>query len=243
MRALLRCARLPASTAVAAIVLVTALLVGVQESRGDIGIENVDRTSGAPGDRVDVLVYCGGCAPQTVRLPISLLPAGESPGLHPCRGTSCATRAPAPPTSDPYVPVGVAVPLDGGGRLARRLGLEIPDPVSRRGPGAVRRWLWSINRLRFRIPDAEPGVYTYVIFCCGTAPNEGDLIGHPNRNIHRNQARLAHARKDGQFLRLKPDASRAEAPSGIPWALWPVIAALALIALVAVLRRDVQPSG
>ena len=75
----------PAITTMAATALVAGPLVGVQPASADIGIGTVSRAVGMPGDPVDVLVYCGGCVPRTVRLPISLLPAGDSPGRHPCR--------------------------------------------------------------------------------------------------------------------------------------------------------------
>jgi hypothetical protein len=243
MRALSRCSPPPPSATIAATVLVGALLVGVRAADADIGIESVSRTSGVPGDQVELLVYCGGCLPQRVRLPISLLPFGDSPARHPCRGTSCAPRAPAPPTSDPYVPLGTAVPLDGGARLARRLGLEIPDAVMRHGRGALRDWVASTNRLRFRIPAVEPGLYTYVIFCCGIAPDAGDLIGHPQRRADRNQSRLAQALRDGHFLRIRAGAGRADESGERAWPLWTAIAALGLVALIAVWRRAATPAG
>jgi hypothetical protein len=243
MRVLSRRSRLAPAASAAATFLVAALLVGAQGASADIGIESVNRTSGAPGDQVDLLIYCGGCLPQTVRLPISLLPVGDAPARHPCRGTSCAPRAPAPPKTAPYMPVGTAVPLHGGAPLARRLGLEIPDSVKRRGSSAIRGWIASTNGLRFQIPDVEPGLYTYVIFCCGSAPKEGDLIGHPQRRADRNQSRLAYALKEGQFLRIHPAAGRADESGGLPWPLWIAVAAVALIALFALSRRRARPSS
>jgi hypothetical protein len=237
-----RCWRPPPAATVAATILVAAVLVGVQPASADIGIESVSRSSGIPGEQVDLLIYCGGCLPRAVRLPVSLLPAGDSPGRHPCRATSCARTAPAPPASAPYVPLGIAIPLHGGAGIASRLGLEIPDAVELRGAGAVRQWVASINRLRFQIPDAEPGLYTYVVYCCGRAPG-GDLIGHPERRPSWNRARLAYAREHGQFLRVRPGASRADEPGGPPWPLWTAIAALTLIVLFAVWRRRATRSG
>jgi hypothetical protein len=243
MRVLTCCSRpLPAAMVVAS-VLVAGMLVGVQPASSEIGIESVNRTSGAAGDEVDLVLYCGGCLPRTVRLPISLLPAGDSPGRQPCRGTSCARRAPAPPGSAPYVPLGTAVSLAGGPRLARRLGLEIPDAVRRHGAGAIRRYVASANRLRFRIPNVEPGLYTYVIHCEGcVAGRGGSLIGHPEPRASRNVARLAHARKNGEFLRIVPAASRDDGSGGTPWILWTVITALALGLLFVVWwRRGTRP--
>jgi len=234
--------RPPAAATVAATTLVAAVLFGVQPARADIGIESASRTSGVPGEQVDLLIYCGGCLPRTVRLPVSLLPAGGSPGRHPCRGTSCAKTAPAPPASVPYVPLGIAGPLHGGAGIASRLGLEIPGAVERRGVGAVRQWVASINRLRFRIPDAEPGLYTYVIYCCGRSP-DGDLIGHPERRASWNRARLAYAREYGEFLRIRPGASRADEQGGPPSPVWAAVAALTLIALFAVWRHRATPPG
>lgn len=226
----------------AGLVLVAGALVGARPASADIGIESVTRTSGVPGDRVDLLIGCGGCGPRT-HLPISLLPAGDSPGRHPCRGTSCATRAPAPPASAPYVPLGTAVPLGGGLRLARRLGLEIPAPVRRRGPGAIREYVASGNRLRFRIPDADPGLYTYVIFCCGLSPpGGGSLIGHPQRRGDRNQSRLAHALADGEFLRIEAGAVPPDESAGPRWPVWTAISVLGLLALFAGWRRRASGS-
>jgi hypothetical protein len=228
----------PLATAVAAL-LAAAPLVGVPVASADIGIERVSRTSGVAGDRIELLIGCGGCLPRTIRLPISLLPAGDAPWRHPCRGTSCASRAPAPPSSSPYVPVGVAGPLDGGARLARRLGLEIPDSVRRRGRDAIRLWVASTNRLRFRIPDVDPGLYTYVIFCCGVdPPHGGDLLGHPNRRADRNRARLADARMHGEFLRIRPGASQVDNAWPPAWSLWVAGAVLISIVLAGAWRRS-----
>jgi hypothetical protein len=243
MRILSRRSRLTPAASVAATLLVAALFVGAQGASADIGIESVNRTSGAPGDQVDLRIYCGGCLPKKVRLPISLLPVGDAPARHPCRGTSCKPRAPAPPTTAPYVPVGTAVPLHGGAPLAGRLGLEIPDSVRRRGSSAIRRWIASTNRLRFQIPDVEPGLYTYVIFCCGTAAEEGDLIGRPQRRADRNQSRLASALKEGQFLRILTGAGRADESDGLPWSAWIAVAAVVSIALFTLLRRRAMPSS
>jgi hypothetical protein len=234
-------------------VIAFALLVSVvcaQPAGADIGLGSVSRSSGTPGQRVQLLIYCGGCLPDRIRLPVSLLPVGSSPYRHPCRGTSCASTAPAPPTSAPYVPLGVASPLRGGEGIAQRLGLRIPDSVERRGAQAVRDWVASVNGLRFRIPDAEPGIYTYVIYCCLTGGGEGrggDLIGHPNRRASWNRARLANARTEGELLRILPESdsavARGDVEEGMPW---PVVAAaagaLALIALVALRRfRAARP--
>jgi hypothetical protein len=221
--------------------LVAVVLIGVRPAAADIVIVGVDRTSGTPGEPVELLVGCGGCRPGTV-LPVSLLPAGDSPGRHPCRRTSCAPTAPAPPAEAPYVSLGTAVPLHGGARLAHRLGIEIPDSVSHHGPDAIRGYVASSNRLRFRIPDAEPGLYTYVIFCCGLAPPEGgSLIGHPQVRPHRNRSRLAHALRDGEFLRIEPGPVRAGESSGLPWPVWIAISGVGLLAVLALLRRRPAP--
>jgi hypothetical protein len=240
-----RFARALAAPVVAAIV--AGVVMGPPRADADIGIASVDRTSGMAGDRVDLLIGCGGCLPRQIRLPISLLPAGHSPSRHPCRGTSCATRAPSPPTSAPYVPLGTAVPLQGGARLADRLGLELPDSIRRHGPAAIRKWVASVNRLRFRIPEVDSGLYTYVIFCCGLSPPAGgDLIGHPQRRPHRNESRLAYALENEQFLRIQAEASsgpRRDGSDEPPWLLWVAIAGLGLLALFAVRwRRSRGPS-
>jgi hypothetical protein len=226
-------------------VVVLLLLMAVGPARADIAIESVDRTSGAPGDRVDLLIACGGCLPRAVKLPVSLLPIGDSPAHHPCRGASCASRAPAPPESAPFVPLGTAVPLHGGVRLASRLGLDIPPAVGRHGRGAIRDWVASINRLRFRVPDAEPGLYTYVIYCGRCLDGQGGtLIGHPEPEPARNRARLTLARKQGQFLQIEPATTRADESGGRASSLWWVISALVLIVLfVAWRRRSRRPPG
>jgi hypothetical protein len=69
------------------------------------------------------------------------------------------------------------------------------------------------------------------------------LIGHPARRASRNRARLAYAREHGEFLRIRPGASEADEPGGIPWPVWAAVAALPLIALFAVWRRGATPSG
>jgi hypothetical protein len=140
------------------------------------------------------------------------------------------------------VPLGIAIPLHGGAGIASRIGLEVPDAVERRGAGAIRQWVASINRLRFRIPDAEPGLYTYVIYCCGSAPG-GDLIGHPQRRASWNRARLAYAREHGEFLRIRPETTRADQLGGMPWPVWAAVAALPLIVIFAVWRRRETRSG
>src|ERR687897_523280 len=140
-------------------------LVNAPQAEADIGIQSVSQTSGAAGERVQLLIYCGGCLPDHVGLPVSLLPVGPSPHRHPCRGTSCASTAPEAPMSAPYVQLGVASPLRGGEETARRLGLRIPDSVEQRGAEAGRGWGASIGGLRFRIPPVDPGEYTYVIYC------------------------------------------------------------------------------
>lgn len=228
--------RPPLASAIAAATLVAAAFLGAQAARADIGIEGVSRTSGVPGERVDLLLHCGGCLPHVVRLPVSLLPVGSAPGRHPCRDTSCATTAPAPPTKAPYIPLGVALPLRGGSGPASRLGLQIPNTVERRGADAVGQWVASINRLRFRIPDAEPGLYTYVIYCCGRA-RDGDLIGHPNRRAAANRARIAFAREQGEFLRILPGAERAAEAGGVPWPVWATVASAVVLIVLGALRR------
>jgi hypothetical protein len=136
--------------------------------------------------------------------------------------------------SAPYVPLGVASPLRGGEETARRLGLRIPDSVEQRGAEAVREWVASIDGLRFRIPAVDPGEYTYVIYC---KPCGGTLIGHPERGVFLNRARLAHARGDGEVLRIlaEGDSARAhgETSSGIPWPVAVGAGGLGLISLVA----------
>jgi hypothetical protein len=200
----------------AAAIVVAAMLVGVQAARADIGIEGVSRTSGHPGEPVDLLVACGGCLPRTVRLPVSLLPAGSSPGR----------RSPAaigPPASAPYVPLGNAVPLHGGARVASRLGLEIPEAVERRGAGAVREWVASINRLRFRIPDAEPGLYTYVVYCEGCHRGPGGGL-------------ITNAGEQRELLRIEV----TKEPTGTgPVTIWIIVAAgvVFLLALAGLLLR------
>jgi hypothetical protein len=220
------------------VIFVSTALLGVQPASGDIGVWSANPTSGRPGEPVELLIGCGGCVPGppdrpsrypgTARLPVSLLPFERSPYRRACRGGSCAFAAPSPPTRPPYLPLGRAVALGAGKRTASRLGIRPPGSVRRAGADAVRDWLASTNRLRFRIPDAEPGLYAYVIYCASCRRGgAGTLIQDPPFS----------AREQGEFLRILPrgaaGARSGDAGGGLPW---PIVAggfaALALIALV-----------
>jgi hypothetical protein len=201
---------------IAATIVVAAMLVGVQPARADIGIESVSRTSGFPGEPVDLLVACGGCLPCTVRLPVSLLPVGSSPGRR-------SPTAPESPASAPYVPLGNAVPLAGGARLASRLGLEIPNAVERRRAGALRAWVASTNRLRFRIPNAEPGLYSYVVYCEGCQRGPGGSL-------------ITNTGEQRELLRIRATGE----PTGAgPVTIWLIVAAgvVLLLALAGLTLR------
>jgi hypothetical protein len=96
-----------------------------------------------------------------------------------------------------------------------------------------------MDRLRFRIPDAKPGLYKFAIYCkdCVKGP-EGALIQWPSATV-RQRARL---RAQGEeLLRILPAGNGAAdpepGPSGIPsWTVGVGVGALALIGLLVVRR-------
>jgi hypothetical protein len=238
--------------AVAAATLVS-LAVGHLETAGaDIGVWSVSRTSGVPGEPVEVLIGCGGCVPGLPgtarvgpRLPVSLLPLRSSlyRGAHRwCVRGTCTPTAPAPPASAPFLPLGVALPLRGGERApeaAKRLEIRfpnaVPDAVRDHGAGAVRQWLANMNRLRFGIPDAEPGLYKFVIYCRDCVEGrEGALIQNPSATPAQ-RALLREQREE--VLRILPaSGGRAGSDSNtgaMAWVVGGSLAALAALAVVA----------
>ena len=153
---------------------VAAALVGAASARADIGVLRSDPATATPGERASVAIGCGGCPPRGLALPVALVPAGHT-GDHPCRGTSCARASMGPPLGSPYIPLGVARPAH--------------------PPG--------VNRLEFNVPAAEPGRYTYVIWCGPCWPGrDGSLIGHPSARYP--AANAPRPRDYRGFLRIEP---------------------------------------
>jgi hypothetical protein len=141
-------------------------------TEADVGIESVSPRAGQPGQHVVLTVGCGACRSAAIvngpahppaDFPIFLIPAAQAPRIVPCPGSSsglCAPSSVGPPSGDPFVPLGRAKPTFRERDLAR-------TPMPR-------------YRLRFRIPEVEPGSYTLVIYCgsCYRGPR-GSLIAYP----------------------------------------------------------------
>jgi len=109
--------------------------------------------------------------------------------------------------------------------------------VRRHGEDAIRDWLANTNRLRFRIPDAKPGLYKYVIYCkgCISGP-EGGLIQTPSATP-RQRALLREQSEEVLHILPPGDQPAAEEAGGTSW--WLVglgLTTLAFAVLVAVRR-------
>ncbi len=192
-------------------VALVSLAFRAQPAAADIGVWSVSDTSGESGESVDLLIACGGCVPGIPggalvgpRLPVSLLPLRNSLYRRQCPSGLCTPTAPAPPAAPPYLPLGVAQPLQGDERApetAVRLGIPIPRTVRDHGESAIREWLANMNRLRFQVPDATPGPYKFVIYCRGCAKGpEGSLIQVPSTTPR--QRALLRRRYDEEVFRI-----------------------------------------
>jgi len=109
--------------------------------------------------------------------------------------------------------------------------------VRRHGEGAIREWLANTNRLRFRIPNAKPGLYKYVIYCkdCIRGP-EGALIQLPSATP-RQRALLREQSEEVLHILPAGDHPAAEETGETPWLLAGLgLTALAFAAAVAVRR-------
>jgi len=197
------------------IALVSLALARAEPAAADIGVWSVSETSGEPGERVDLFVACGGCVPGIPggalvgpRLPVALLPLRNSLYRRQCPSGLCTPTAPAPPATPPYLPLGVAHPLQGDERApetAARFGIPVPSAVRDRGDSAIRGWLANMNRLRFQIPEAKPGRYKFVIYCRGcTEGPDGSLIQAPSATPR--QRALLRRRYDEEVFRIMPSA-------------------------------------
>jgi hypothetical protein len=154
--------------------LIGAVAVLPAPATADIGVVDSDPLSSPPGQRAALTIGCGGCPAEGLALPVALVPAGRT-GAHPCRGTSCAHASAAPPADPPYLPIGVARP-------GRR-----PD----------------LSRLRFTVPEAEPGLYAYVAWCGPCLPGQpGSLIGAPSSGHRAANAPSPHDYRG--YLRIEP---------------------------------------
>jgi hypothetical protein len=115
----------------------------------DLGVEKVNRTSGKPGESVELTLGCGACfaargqAPAS--FPISLVPAGRVPVPYRCGPRMlCPPRVRAVPRQAPFTYLGKALPTGRDGN---------PDKP------------YPLYALDFTIPDLPAGLYTYVIYC------------------------------------------------------------------------------
>jgi hypothetical protein len=146
-----------------------AMVFAAGTARADVGIETVSRGMGSPGEKVTVDVGCGFCyppcrgprgerhpagrehgacmlgnaAPPPRRFPISLIAMARVPRVLGCRhGYVCPAgmRARAP-TRPPFHYLGAATQ---------------PGDDARGLPRYV---------LRFAIPDLQPGLYAYALYC------------------------------------------------------------------------------
>jgi hypothetical protein len=132
-----------------------AALALPSSAKADVAVERVSPADGEPGRVVDLSVFCGGCSPG-LRLGVSLVPVERAPTQKWDAQLGAYTRPAslAPPRQSPYVFLGWT---DAGRRSA----------------------LSERRHLRFRIPNAEPGTYAFVIYCepCTRGPR-GSLIAN-----------------------------------------------------------------
>jgi len=162
----------PARRALALASSAFALLLLAPAASADVGVERVLPPAARPGDSVLVQLGCGFCFPPCVGprgerrpkgyahgacmlgvridpppgFPISLVAAGTALAPRKCRsGGLCAPEAGQPPQAPPFHALGVAQPPPRGN-----------DPASGRPP----RYL-----LRFRVPQLDPGAYSFVVYC------------------------------------------------------------------------------
>lgn len=127
---------------VGGVLLASLGLLAPTPATADVGVTGLSPKVSRPGEQVDLQIACGFCSPGE-RFPISLVPLARAPEPFPCRRNAlCTPAATAPPRRDPFAYLG----LTGPGRAL--------------GAGTQ-------SHLRFRLPDVEPGVYTFVIFCAG----------------------------------------------------------------------------
>ena len=235
--------------------LVSFALAHAEPAAADIGVWSVSEPSGEPGERIDLIIACGGCVPGIPggalvgpRLPVSLLPLRSSLYRRQCPSGLCTPTAPTPPAAPPHLPLGVAHPLQGDERnpeAAARLGVPIPSTVRDGGGSAVREWLANMNRLRFQVPDAKAGPYKFVIYCrdCTKGP-EGSLIQAPSATAR--QRALLRRRYDEEIFRItSPGVHRAEVTTaGRPRdpRTAPVVAGFAVRRFAAVVLRGARRS-
>lgn len=145
-------------------------------ARADVGVEKISRHAGTAGEAVDLTLGCGFCFPPCHgphgqpdgscmpgkalppdSFPISLVPIEKVPRPYRCGPNAlCSPSVAGAPRRSPFSYLGLATPPgDGGGKVPR-------------------------YRLHFEIPDLQPGIYTFVIFCDGCARGKsGSLIANP----------------------------------------------------------------
>lgn len=160
----------------------------------DVGVEKVSPSAGAAGDAVNLMLGCGSCYPPCQRaaghrsgscmpgtkasppasLPISLVPIEKAPKPHRCGPDAiCPPQASEPPRQSPFTFLGRATPPRDG------------DSPQHPDDNHVPRYL-----LHFRIPDLQPGIYTFVIYCDVCLRGKGgSLITDPTARAWRLRVR------------------------------------------------------
>ena len=151
--------------ATAALCVLAAL--GAPAAEAGIGIENVSRSAGAPGEAVTLALGCGACYPPCKGPKGDRHPQGFDNG--PCM---LGTGGKPPPGSFgvSLVPIAKAP-----GPPRAFLGHAIPPPGGNDPANGVPRYV-----LRFEVPELRPGTYTFVVHCdfCRDGPG-GRLIAAP----------------------------------------------------------------
>lgn len=182
------------------------LLIAASTATADTSVVGLSPKVARPGERVDLRIGCGAC-PADATFPISLVPVAKAPRPYPCSDNAlCTPTAPAPPRQRPFVFLGST-------SGARALAPTVQPPG-------------SDSRLRFPVPQIEPGVYAFVIFAVSGRGPPGSLIADTG---------------PGHLLRILPSETPVgSAGDGSDATLWIVagIGAIALvIAAVLLLRR------
>lgn len=187
------------------------------EAQADVGVVMVRPQAAAPGQTVDLAIGCGGCLSISVvrgharppsRFPVSLVPLGRAPEPRPCgpRSVCSQTRG---PRQDPFIFLGAAKPNFEAEELTQA--------------GALPRY-----RLRFRVPNVEPGRYAFVIFNRSNGRAEGGTsIADASR-----RAALLGVRRVAESE--SPDSGDTEAT---PWIAAAAGMAVAFVAGMALLAR------
>jgi hypothetical protein len=180
--------------ALVAIGLGALAFAGPPPAAAGIGIMDLTRSAGAPGDRVTLTLGCGACYPPckkgadgryhpegydrgTCMMGVKGEPPPESFGvsLVPVKEAPRQARVKAPPRRPPFTFLGLAAPPPGGNDPAR----------------GTPRYL-----LRFEVPERRPGIYAFAIYCDFCLRGEGGSL------------LVSSGDRDGRF-RVRPDEPAA----------------------------------